>query len=157
MLLPFQLVSELPASATAPNAPHSPDCNAEVLTSSIEYSVYRSPALCRGSPSREIKNSDPVAARGRPQDTVFPLAHLPSFPLFLSVSLPAAEFLSHPQGAFDLKISVSASFNQACVAVLWQPPRPMFYLGVNTVHFYLGNNTPPPRGSGAEGKARPAE
>lgn len=39
-LLPSQLVSELPASPTAPKAPHSPDCNTEVLDSSIKYSIY---------------------------------------------------------------------------------------------------------------------
>lgn len=49
-LLPSQSVSELPASPTAPKPPRSPDCNTEVLASSIKYSIYRSSQLSGGSP-----------------------------------------------------------------------------------------------------------
>lgn len=51
-----------PDRAPPPKAPHSPDYNTEVLTSSIEYSVYRSPGPSQGPPSPEIKKSDSVAA-----------------------------------------------------------------------------------------------
>ena len=48
-LLPSQSVLALPASPTAPKPPHSPDCNTEVLASSIKYSIYRSSQLSGGS------------------------------------------------------------------------------------------------------------